>query len=433
MADAASAAGLRLLCSNVARSGNSWGTHENYECTASFDDRQLAFLNLHLATRIVHSGAGGLDPTHPGLRPVLSPRACRLVVSFNAQGSYSKSLVFAKPAHYCRGYRLHVFSGESLLSARASYLKYATTALVAALCDTPGFRPVLASFGSPIRALRIVNRDTSLSVRLRLSDGRCLTALGIQRLIAAAIETRLPQLPPWAPDALHAWHQVLDDLETLGEAAQRSLDWPIYLQLLRSIVSELGFSEEKVRRVNQGLVSAHAGDGAPAAAKERMDELRATGDALYVDLHVMEAGSLFERLESAGWARIRIPGVTEQAIETAMTTPPAGRAAARARLIQEQSGRSGIAMTWIPWWTGIAERRRGFRRLALPARLAGQFLLLLPRLGSSPSRCPTTARVRIWPWACVPVWPSVRRSVASDVCSWHTQSGTQSQYAVGHD
>jgi hypothetical protein len=346
MARAASRAGLTLLCSNVdLSSGNSWGTHENYQCRAPFDSRQLAVLHLHLVTRVAYSGAGGLDPSHPALRPVLSPRACGMVVSYNRQGSYDKSLVFAKPRQYCRGARLHVFCGETLLSPRASDLKYGATALVVSLLDA-GCRPALSPLASPVRALRTVNRDTSLSTRLPLADGRRLTALEIQRWLASWVESELARLPPWAPDALQAWHAALDDLECLSDRALRSLDWLIYAQLLRCRLSNVGITPTHVRSLNRALADAGTPDHLSTSERRQLEVARSVGEELYVELHRLEPDSLFESLERAGWLCTGLPGITDEAVECAMVTPPPGRAANRAGLIAGLLGRPGIRMTW---------------------------------------------------------------------------------------
>jgi proteasome accessory factor A len=181
MAQCARAAGVSLLCSNVdPETGATWGTHENYECSWSARELASEWLYPHLVTRIIYAGAGGVDPAHPGARLVLSPRASLIRASFSCQGLPLKTLVFAKPESYCEGFRLHVFCGESLLCHSASYLKVATTALVAR-CLAQGLQVGPGRLGvAPVQALRRVNRDVSLSCALPLADGRRMTALEIQ-------------------------------------------------------------------------------------------------------------------------------------------------------------------------------------------------------------------------------------------------------------
>jgi hypothetical protein len=346
MAEAASEVGLSLLCTNVhGATGNSWGAHENYECRRALSALALEYLYVHLVTRLVFSGAGGVDPSAPGVRLVLSPRATRVVMRFNRQGSLPRSFVFAKPNHYGRRYRLHVFAGESNLSRRATFLKWAATALVVRLLDL-GQLPSFAPLVSPIRAIRTINRDTSLSGRLPFADGRRATALETQRRLACWVEGFLPRLPVWAFDAVHEWHAVLDDLATMSPRAQRSLDWTVYLRLLRAQLSKEGIGEEEIRLLTQA--AAECGRTSLLASDSvRLERARTVADDLYVQLHIIDPESLYAQLERAGIASGGMSGVTDAAVERAMRQPPSGRASNRARLIGLlQPRRSAVRMSW---------------------------------------------------------------------------------------
>lgn len=361
MAEAARGAGLSLLCTQVDPVwGTSWGSHENYECARQLRTPDLSRLYPHLVTRLVYAGAGGLDPTCPGVRPVLSPRASLLHASYSVQGVPRKALVFAKPEPYCEGARLHLMCGESLLCHTASFLKYATTALVARCLDVgarigPGPLAV-----SALRALRTVNRDLSLSAKLPLAGGGRLTALEIQEHYLAGVEASLGRLPEWAPLAVRRWGRTLQDLKAGAPGCASRFDWLRYRNLFGELAEECGFGPAEIERLNGA-----ARRGGAASESFRFRQLRAAGHALYVKLHVLGDGSLFERLADETEGGHRLEEVTDEAVRLAVSDPPPGRAANRAALIRAHAAEGGYHLSW-----NLAAELTSGRRLEIP-RVSG--------------------------------------------------------------
>lgn len=362
MARCAAAAGHAMLCSNVdLASGTTWGTHENYQCSRRMDLESLAPLYTHLVTRILYTGAGGLDPHHPGVVMVLSPRACRIVAARSVQGIARKSLVFAKPRDYCEGERLHVFAGESLLSHRASLLKYASTALVACCLDRGvALRP--GAFASPaVRALTELNRDVALAGRFPMADGRCLSALEIQEELLDDVERQIRILPSWAPAALGRWREVLDGLRSGDPALGGQLDWMIYRRALLGLAADFGLTEERVRVLNRAVAEERASASADDAERTVFLQFRAAACELYVRLHTLGAGSLFDELERQGFLDHRLPEITAEAVHAAMRAPPPGRASHRAALIRKYRRQWPYRISW----SHITDTARG-RVLEIP-------------------------------------------------------------------
>lgn len=346
MAEGAAAAQHRLLCSNVDPvTRNRWGTHENYQCTKTLGRRALSHLYPHLVSRIVYTGAGGLDPRHPGVKLVLSPRACLLNYAYARQGHDCFSLVFAKPQPYCAGDRLHVFSGESLLCQQASYLKYATTALVVGCLDAGQLIGPGPFACSPMRALQRVNRDQSLNVQLSMADGRRLTALEIQEGLLAEVSRHVDLLPAWAPAAIACWTQTLQALRCGRVALAGQLDWLLFHRALRMLAGEFGFDETDIRAMNHTLAAAlrddpHA-DGPP-----RFRKFRDAAWELYVRLHMLGKDSLFSQFDGQGLLNHRIAEVTPQAVAAATREPPPGRPANRTSLIRKYRDQPDMRVSW---------------------------------------------------------------------------------------
>ena len=346
MSDAAARNELALICSNLdPGTGHTWGTHENYEYRRDFEYKQLHQLYTHLVSRIIYAGAGGLDPSHPGVRVILSPRVCRIRAGISGQGTVRKSLVFIKPENYSQHKRLHIFCGESLLSHTASYLKYASTALVAH-CLQAGLKVGPGPFAdSPIQVLRRVNRDIGLGVRHCMQDGRRLTALEIQREIFDDVARQTNRLPAWAPVALQRWSDMLDALSSSHPSLTEQLDWLIYYKLFNALAEEHGFAPEDIRRLNQMI----GGKGKPNLRDPvwgRLATFRAAANELYVRLHVLGQASLFAQIEQLGWLNHRLPEISDAAITRALHEPPPGRAANRSRLIKQYAGQPQYQVTW---------------------------------------------------------------------------------------
>jgi proteasome accessory factor A len=331
----AGALGFAVFHGNVDYvSGHSWGTHENYEISAALDAGGIAAFLPHLATRVIYSGAGGIDPKCPAARFVLSPRACLIGVDVSQQGTVCRAMVFHKPDQYGAGYRLHVMCGESNCSHLASFLKIGTTALVAALIDAripvgPG--PLHASAS---QVLREVSSDLEMRRCLLLADKRQMTALDIQATYLEECRRHLGRLPEWAPRVLELWEDVLVGLEAADKEIWASLDWGIQRTVWQTLVADASRDEQ--------LAPAPEDTNPPA-----ISDLRARCAEAYLRYHQIGPESLFARLEAEGFTDHRIPEIEPADIQIANREPPAGRARTRATLVrslQTQFGRH--QMSW---------------------------------------------------------------------------------------
>ncbi len=348
MAQAAARHQLSLLCSNFdPHTRSTWGTHENYEVFGLLDSRKLDQLYTHLVTRIIYTGAGGIDPDHAGVRLILSPRANQMRAAHSEQGIHCRSLIFTKPDHYGQHLRLHVFCGESLLSQTANYLKYATTALVVHCLQADLDLERLVFADGPLQILSRLNRDLSLTATYPLSDGRELTAIAIQRELWCQVSQYTPQLPIWAPTALQRWGEMLDALEATDASLNGKLDWLIYHRLCQQLIAEHSFTPKEVRQLNRQIThTAFPQTTIKSDSVKRVDHLRAAAAELYIKLHIVGRDSLFEAIDQPGQLAHRLPEITPAAIQAAIHTPPPGRATNRSRIIEQFKGESGQTLNW---------------------------------------------------------------------------------------
>jgi proteasome accessory factor A len=222
-------------------------------------------------------------------------------------------LVFAVPLRWrellAPRQRLQISLGDSNLCEEAEYLRVATTLLVldaieaGAITETPVPR-------WPLRALRQVSRDPTLTVSVAIRGGRRMTALEIQHWYLDACRRfveGVADAPEEAWDVLRRWADVLDRLETDRSSLVGRLDW-----------------------VTKQFLLDQAGAGLPAAARKKID----------LRYHELSAEGYFARLWAVGLAA---SVATDAEIEQAQRLPPPGSPAGRrAHYIREFSGTNTV-------------------------------------------------------------------------------------------
>jgi proteasome accessory factor A len=242
--------------------GNSYGTHENY-----LMDRALAFARLahmitpHFVTRQIFTGAGkvGSESSSTG-RDVhfqLTQRADFFEEEVGLETTLKRPIVNTRDEPHAdpqRYRRFHVIVGDANLCEVATFLKVGTTALVLALIEDDAFGGLDLALANPVRAMRQVSYDLSLSVPLDMADGRTSTALALQwefyGLARKYAEDRgLECLGDEAVGAmvLRRWEDVLHGLETDPATVARQVDWAAKLQLLEAYRDRHGIDWEDQR------------------------------------------------------------------------------------------------------------------------------------------------------------------------------------------
>jgi proteasome accessory factor A len=168
--------------------GNSYGCHENYLIARHGPFGRLANqITAHFVTRQVFCGAGKVGCELPG-RPSddvpyqISQRADFFEEEIGLETTLKRPIVNTRdePHADAQKYRrLHVIVGDANMCEVATYLKVGTTAIVLAMIedDELGDEWVL---GNPVRAIRQVSHDPSLTQTIVLDDGRRATALEVQ-------------------------------------------------------------------------------------------------------------------------------------------------------------------------------------------------------------------------------------------------------------
>ena len=221
--------------------GNSYGCHENY-----LVDRKTAFPNLvkHLipffVSRQVFTGAGkaGAEDGTEGVGFQISQRADFFEVEVGLETTFKRPIIntrdepHADPEKYRR---LHVIVGDANMCELSTYLKIGTTSLLLKMIEDE-FISDDFSLKEPVKAMRLVSRDTSCKEAIELDDGRTLSAIELQweYLKLAKKYAQDNETSDVDEDVLERWEDVLERLDSDPMSLSRELDWVAKLSVMEA-------------------------------------------------------------------------------------------------------------------------------------------------------------------------------------------------------
>src|SRR5207253_1224069 len=112
--------------------------------------------------------------------------------------------------------RLHVIVGDSNMSEYATFLKVGATSILLRMLEDPSVVLRDMTLENPIRAIREISHDMTCTRRVRLANGRELSALEIQSeyLNRALRYAETKGLSPLEQQALDMWEHCLTTLES---------------------------------------------------------------------------------------------------------------------------------------------------------------------------------------------------------------------------
>jgi proteasome accessory factor A len=221
---------IYLFKNNTDSAGNSYGCHENYLIGRQGDfQRVIDTLIPFFVTRQIYAGAGKLLQTARGTVFCLAQRAEHIWEGISSATTRSRPIINTRDEPHAdaeRYRRLHVIAGDSNMSEYMTYVKVGTTsALLQMLEDGVVFRDL--SLENPIRAIREISHDVTCRRRIRLANGRELSALDVQweYLERAMRFARTSGFPPEVERAVEMWEALLTGLEKDPFSLERECDW----------------------------------------------------------------------------------------------------------------------------------------------------------------------------------------------------------------
>jgi proteasome accessory factor A len=246
-------------------------------------------------TRQVFAGAGKVLKVSGKPQYFISQRAQHIHEKTSSSTTSSRSIINTRDEPHAdaeKYRRLHIIVGDSNMSEYATYLKVGTASLVLSMVED-GFTVAGMELEDPVKAIREISRDPTLKKKVKLDDGRQMSAIEIQRTYWERAQEYLETQPedPVLQDVLEKWGRDLDRLDDDPSQLTREVDWVAKRLLIQAYVDKkaCGWDDSKVFLMDL----------------QYHDVKRTRG--LY---YLMESRGLVER------------AVDEEAIQAAMSVPP---------------------------------------------------------------------------------------------------------------
>jgi proteasome accessory factor A len=326
-----------LMANNSDRLGQSWGGHLNVLVsrglwTRLFDRMypSLFVLAAFQVSSIVYTGQGkvGAENGKDRVDFQITQRGDFFECLAGVQTTCRRPIVNTRDeAHVGAGAsaselaRLHVIFHDTTLTHGSNYLKAGVTQIVLSMLES-GWCDTRVLLDDPLAALTAWGHDPELRAVARLADGRAVTAVEHQQMIAAAarrfVETGQAGFVPDAERILALWEDTLARLACRDfEPLAGRLDWILKRALLQRLLDR------------DGRLDWHA------------SAIRAA-DLRFASLDPEEG--LYWLVEAAGGTE---QIVTDEEIRHAMCEPPADtRAWARTYLLRQFARDDIAAVNW---------------------------------------------------------------------------------------
>ena len=315
---------IYLFKNNTDSAGNSYGCHENY-LTSRRDDfgHYAEVLIPFLVSRQVYAGAGKVLQTARGAQYCIAQRAEHIWEGVSSATTRSRPIINTRDEPHAdaeRYRRLHVIVGDSNMSEYTTFLKVGATAVLLRMLEDPSVVLRDMTLENPIRAIRDISHDLTCTKRVRLANGREVSALDIQSeyLSRALRYAEQKGLPPLEQQALDMWQHCVTALADDPFSLDREVDWVIKHRLIEAY------------RAKHSLPLSH-----PRVALV---------DLQYHDVN--RARGLFYKIQDAGLAE-RL--CTDDDIDEAVETPPqTTRARLRGEFIRKAKERKrDYTVDWV--------------------------------------------------------------------------------------
>ncbi len=231
---------IHLFKNNTDSAGNSYGCHENYLTTRNDDLGHYAEVLIpFLVSRQIYAGAGKVLQTARGSVFAISQRAEHIWEGVSSATTRSRPIINTRDephadAEHFR--RLHVIVGDSNMSEYTTYLKVGAMACLLRMVEDPSCVLRDMTLENPIRAIREISHDMTLQRKVRLANGREVSAYDIQaEYLQRALRYADNQgFPEDEMKALGMWEHVMTQLAKDPFELGRELDWVIKHNLIEA-------------------------------------------------------------------------------------------------------------------------------------------------------------------------------------------------------
>jgi proteasome accessory factor A len=172
-----------LFKNNTDSAGNSYGCHENYLVARQGEFARMADVLIpFFVTRQIYCGAGKVLHGPRGAQYCLSQRAEHIWEGVSSATTRSRPIINTRDEPHAdaeRFRRLHVIVGDSNMNEWTMLMKIGITDMVLRMVEENSVMRDL-TLENPIRAIREISHDITCRKKVRLANGRELSAIEIQ-------------------------------------------------------------------------------------------------------------------------------------------------------------------------------------------------------------------------------------------------------------
>jgi proteasome accessory factor A len=220
---------IYLFKNNTDSAGNSYGSHENYLVSRYGEFGRLAEVMIpFFVTRQIFAGAGKVLQTARGALFCIAQRAEHIWEGVSSATTRSRPIINTRDEPHAdaeKYRRLHVIVGDSNMNEWASYLKVGATALLLRMAEE-GVQIRDMTLENPIRAIREISHDTTCTRRVRLANGRELSALDMQKeYLDKALRWVDHRDDLVLKEIAGMWEHAITNLEHNPDNLERQIDW----------------------------------------------------------------------------------------------------------------------------------------------------------------------------------------------------------------
>jgi proteasome accessory factor A len=231
---------IYLFKNNTDSAGNSYGCHENYLTSRRDDFSHYAEVLIpFLVSRQIYAGAGKVLQTARGAMYCISQRAEHIWEGVSSATTRSRPIINTRDEPHAdaeRYRRLHVIVGDSNMSEYSTFLKVGACSILLRMLEEPSIVLRDMTLENPIRAIREISHDITCKRKVRLANGREMTALEIQSeyLNRALKYAERREMSDLEKQVLEMWEYCLTHLESDPFKLDREVDWVIKHKLIES-------------------------------------------------------------------------------------------------------------------------------------------------------------------------------------------------------
>src|SRR3990170_3971120 len=220
-----------LFKNNTDSAGNSYGCHENYLVARQGEFARMADLLIpFFVTRQIYCGAGKVLHGPRGAQFCIAQRAEHIWEGVSSATTRSRPIINTRDEPHAdaeRFRRLHVIVGDSNMNEWTTFLKVGITDLVLRMVEGNTVMRDL-TLENPIRAIREISHDTTGTRKVKLANGRELSAIEMQQEFFEKTSRFLERrgTDEVSKQLLYEWGEALDAMsEGSPERLGRKVDW----------------------------------------------------------------------------------------------------------------------------------------------------------------------------------------------------------------